>query len=394
MSSIDSDRLETAAFWCLAGSAFGAAFSLPLGRALLAISLLSLVLSMIGGRRLPRIPQVGWLAAIFIVVAIVATMNGVNPDLGVPKLRKLFWFVGIPVCFMLINSSYRAEMLLRAYAVGAGILALDVGLLGIFRARAVLKAGMFDNFTDALIHVGSITDGQRLMLGILIGVGILLVKRRRNGRAGWGWWVLLAVLVITQIMNFKRGSWFCTLFFVTWLVAFRGNWRYALAPVALVLVLAFVPAVQVRIGQLSREFQQPGGRVTMWTEVTPALIKHYPWGIGYRSLTNQMMREINGDIERDRDHLHSNLAQVLVATGWLGFTVYLLWMLRAIADSTQYTMRVASKGQDTIVPAVWLVLLFALLTNGLVEYNFGDGELVLAYGMIFGTCAAGVRGFG
>ncbi|MDA0577772.1 MAG: hypothetical protein O3B24_06710, partial [Verrucomicrobia bacterium] len=32
-----------------------------------------------------------------------------------------------------------------------------------------------------------------------------------------------------------------------------------------------------------------------------------------------------------------------------------------------------------------------LLLNGLVEYNFGDAEIVLAYGMLIGGIAAGGR---
>jgi len=392
-SSIDHERVERVAFQFLVASAFGSAFSHPLGRTLLAVSVLCVLVAMISVRRHPEIPMVGWLAAIFIVVAIVVTLNGLSPEVGVPKLRKLLWFIGIPLSFMLINSSYRAEVLLKAYAIGTAILALDVVVIGLFRAHGALENSPIDNFVDAMIHVGSITDGQRLMLGILIVIGVLLLSRHREGTRPWGWWALLAILVIAQVMNFKRGSWICTIVFSITLLGICRNWRFALAPVLLVVVLAFVPAVQLRMSQLSKEFQVPGGRMTMWTEVTPALIKEHPWGIGYRSLTNPMMRSVNREIERCRDHMHSNFAQILVATGWLGFASYLLWMLRGVADGAQYTRRVARKGEDTTVAFVWLVLLLALLANGIVEYNFGDAEIVLAYGLIFGTCAAGARGF-
>jgi hypothetical protein len=35
--------------------------------------------------------------------------------------------------------------------------------------------------------------------------------------------------------------------------------------------------------------------------------------------------------------------------------------------------------------------LLALLVNGVVEYNFGDAELVLLYAFIMGAAAAGIR---
>ena len=393
LSSIDPDRVERVAFQFLVASAFGASFSLPLGRALLVISILCFLVVMISGQCHPEIPMVGWLAVIFMVIAMIATLNGVNPELGLPKLPKLIWFIGIPFSFMLINSSYRAEVLLKGYAIGAGVLALDVGVLGLFRAHAALENGPINSFVDAMIHVGSITDGQRLMLGILIVVGVLLLSRHRAGTKTWGWWTLLAILVIAQVMNFKRGSWICTIVFSITLLGICRNWRFALVPVFLVVVMALVPAVKLRISQLGKEFQVPGGRMTMWTEVTPALIKEHPWGIGYRSLTNKMMHSVSRDMEPLRDHLHSNFAQILVATGWLGFFAYLLWMLRGVFDGAQYTRRVARKGEDTTVAFVWLVLLLALFANGIVEYNFGDAEIILAYGLIFGTCAAGARGF-
>ena len=131
--------------------------------------------------------------------------------------------------------------------------------------------------------------------------------------------------------------------------------------------------------------------MTMWFEITPALIREHPWGIGYRSLTNEMMRDIAPYVEADRDHLHSNIAQVLVATGGLGFVLYMLWMLAALHAGWTYfrAARDAVDPPDAISALAVLCMLVGLLLNGVVEYNLGDGELVLAYGLLMGTCIAG-----
>jgi O-antigen ligase len=349
-------------------------------------------------------PPVGWAAAVFIVIAIVVTINGVNPDLGVPKLDKLFWFVLIPVAYVQVKDRTRAVHVLKAYALGTGVLALDVCALRPFEAAALLREeNQYDTFGDAIIHLGSMTDGQCLMLGVLAVTSVLIMARRRHEKAGippspsglWrarGWWFLLALVVLALLVNYKRGSWFCTFAFVVLLLSLRVHWRIVLVPIVAAAIFLCIPTVRGRLASLSDELEQPGGRMTMWTEVAPTLIRQYPLGIGYRSLTNEMMKEINRRIEPRRDHLHSNIAQVLVATGWLGFAAYLVWMGWGCADGLRYLRRSGREEGDNSEALAWLLMLLALLANGLVEYNFGDGEIVLAYGLIMGVCARGAQG--
>ena len=192
-----------------------------------------------------------------------------------------------------------------------------------------------------------------------------------------------------MVANFKRGSWISLLLVVAVFLALRVNWRTLLLLGAVVAALFFVPAVQQRVGTLRDEFDaKRGGRVLMWREIAPALIKAHPWGIGYRSLTNDMMREIAPGVEPDRDHLHSNVLQVLVATGWLGLLLYLAWMVRALWDGWGFFARSTERPEGERTWALSLALmLVALLVNGVVEYNFGDSELLVMYSSLLGIMA-------
>ena len=126
----------------------------------------------------------------------------------------------------------------------------------------------------------------------------------------------------------------------------------------------------------------------MWTKIAPELVRQHPWGIGYRSLTNDMMRRIAPEVEPERDHLHSNLVQVLVDSGWLGLALYLFWMSGAIANAASLA-RKAQRLWAAPEPALILLLAMAgLFANGLVEYNFGDAEIVLLYGFIMGSASS------
>jgi len=324
----------------------------------------------------------------FAIWAVPVTVWGLHPELGVPRLSKLLWFAGIPAAATLVRSERRLGTLLACLAAGAGILSLRV-----LTARAGLVWEMIQGdggaATARLVHLGSMTDAQRLMIGILVTTGFLFTG---NGRRARGWlWLLLAIQSTALLLQFKRGSWICTVAVVGVLLARRANGK-VLAALALIVIGALcLPPVRARVGELKTELSaQKGGRVVMWTRITPAIVREHPWGIGWRSLTNEMMRDIAPAVEPRRVHLHSNPAEILVATGWLGLAVYLAWMAAALRDAGRFCRQSRTPVEQGY--ALVLLLMFAgLLVNGLVEFNFGDGEIVLLYGLIMGCAAAGSR---
>jgi O-antigen ligase len=318
----------------------------------------------------------------------------------VPRLRKLVWFLAVPVTASLVCSPRRLRRFLAVFAAGTGVLSLKILLGNPVRALHALRAGQAEDYTTALILKGSMTDGQRLMAGILVSLGLLLLcgreRRERGGPAraqAGGWWALMALQWAAMLLNFKRGSWLCAAGLSAVFLLVRAGWKAAGLMGALMLLTLFLPPVQDRVRALRDEWEsQRGGRITMWTEIAPALIREHPWGIGYRSLTNERMRKIAPEVEPERDHLHSNVAQILVEAGWLGFCLYLAWMAAAVADAVRLARR-GGGGADSLraLGAVLLMTLVGLLANGLVEYNFGDGEIVLIYGFVMGCAAGGLR---
>ena len=109
-----------------------------------------------------------------------------------------------------------------------------------------------------------------------------------------------------------------------------------------------------------------------------------------RNTKNKMMKKIDRAVEGNRNHLHSNILQIPVETGLIGFAVYLAWMVLALRDAIRFMRRTRAGPLVEATPAVALLLaLVALLANGLVEYNFSDAEIVLIYGLVMGAAAAG-----
>jgi O-antigen ligase len=144
------------------------------------------------------------------------------------------------------------------------------------------------------------------------------------------------------------------------------------------------------MGQLKREFNvEGGGRLTMWFNIAPTLIQEHPAGVGFGCLTNDQMRQVFKRVEPNRNHLHANWAQVLVETGWAGLALYLAWMAKMLLNKLAWIRRIPGRTlEERGVAWVAFTLLVGLLLNGLVEYNFGDTELVFIYAFLMGLTGA------
>jgi O-antigen ligase len=230
-----------------------------------------------------------------------------------------------------------------------------------------------------------------LMMGVVAALALSVVARRGGGRV-LPWVGLLALEAGGLLITFKRGSWCCLVLVLAAFLSLERRWRWLLGLVLVGLAAVLLPPVRHRLAGAAEELDpQAGGRLTMWLRVAPALIRAHPLGVGYGALTNDMMRRVAPQVEAARDHLHSNPLQVLVETGWLGMALYALWMVRALADGAggMRGLRARGDAEAATLAAAWLAMLIGLLLNGVVEYNFGDTELMMIYALIMGVLAAG-----
>jgi O-antigen ligase len=385
--------LEDWAFFFLVGFAFCSGFSMPVGRILLGISLVLAVICHVKVRKGPVLPLSFWFWLLFAAVAALSTSYGVDPVKGFGNMDKLIWFAGIPACAILVTSTSRLTRIVGAYAVGTGVEAIRTIVWHPVKAMRAVSAGRQPDFLSGLVDAGAMTYAQVLMLGLLISLGFIFISRK-EGRSTLMWWVLLVLQAVALVMMFKRGSWVCAFFLVAVFLCVKTNWRYLLVLLLVVAASLALPPVRARIAGLQQETDiRKGGRMTMWFKITPALWKENPWlGKGYRVLTPEMMARVTRRVEPNRNHLHSNIAQILVETGVVGLFVYVMWMAVSIGQAVVVARRTAGRaGPEHVMALVLLLMLVGLIGNGLVEYNFGDGELILVYGMIMWCVGAARR---
>ncbi len=379
-----SRDVDAIAFACLAGTLFGIAFSIALGQLFAGLCLVATVAGLAARRIAWRWPVEAWLALVFGLVAAISIWIGVDPRGYWLKAGELLWFALIPATVMLVRDSGRARTLALAFIAGCAVRGLETCVVNPWRAWHRPTP----DFLTALIDRGSMTDGQMLMLGTVITLALLLLAWRGDRRVS-GWLVVAIVLQAAGLLlNFKRGSWFCAALLAGGVVLVHARWRTWLALLGILVLLAALPPVRARLGQLDREFDVTGGgRLTMWCRVAPALVEAHPAGVGYGALTNELMRKAYARVERNRNHLHANWAQVLVETGWVGLAVYAAWMIWIVWTAVRGALA-ARGGPAAASAAAALIAIAGLLLNGLVEYNFGDVELMMVFAIFAGIIAA------
>lgn len=372
------------AFAALLAAVFSVTFSIALGQTCAAVCLGVFIVGIVKGQLRWSFPRLMIPAVAFICLAVV--LSGVQGGVhGLwARTGKLAWFILIPVVASLVAAPDRDRKLIMAFLSGCAVLGVkDL----VWYPLAAWKKPVPDFFT-ALVDKGSMTDGQMLMLGTVGSVLFLLMAIKEGRRTPWWGWVILAAQVAGLVINFKRGSWFCAIVLIGIAILMTLRWRAWVLAVAVLVGFLLLPPVQARMGQLKKEFNvEGGGRLTMWMKIAPALIQEQPGGLGYGCLTNERMKQVYRRVEPNRNHLHANWAQVLVETGWLGLLVYLVWMGKALWDGASRvrgTTGMVNRGP----PRVVFALLVGLLLNGLVEYNFGDTELMIVYAFVMGLIGA------
>lgn len=432
------------AYAALLIAAFCAGFSLPLARVALLATLVLTLRDVAKGTRAWRFPVTGWAWGTYVLIALVttgviaATTSDplIVPCKGLGKLDKLLWFLAIPLTPTLVDSRGRFLLIAKAFALGAGVGALDtlvvntagawvqvtlpmpgdavsgdgapaylqavtdaVGVTGLLR-EWTLHHWRARTFNDALAKLGGMAAAQRLMVGLVASLGLALQARRAGERTSVRRWFALTLLLAGGlVVALKRGPWLSALLVATpMLAAGLGRRRVVLALLVGVALVLSLPAARSRLAELPTELTfDKGGRALMWKHIVPCLRRDHPWGVGFRGLTNDAMRRYTRRVELYQNHVHSNPLQILVELGWQGLVAYFVWMLLGLRDGVRLAARARASPEawhdaDALLRAIPLAMLAALILNGFVEYNFADGELVVLYGLAMGLAAVRLSG--
>lgn len=338
-------------------------------------------------------PLMRWVAFYGAAIAL-SILFGVRPLYSLAKADRFLLFA-VPLAMGALaarrpvdSNEQFLERLVTLFLAGCSIKALidcfRIPIQYIWMRREAIDAsapypGLFD--------LGNMRDPQFYAVAICLLLALVLHRTRGFSRRV----VFPALLVnaLALLLHFKRGAWFATAAGVLLVALLCGRRKAVFWIVLSVLVAAQIPAVKERISLLRDEFRVgAGGRYALWTEVAPELFREYPWGMGWRSVRHADLQQNPAAVVQPKlNHLHNNLLQIRLETGWAGVGTWLLLMGSALAYAVRGWRRASSRWRG---PA--LGILAALLTlhlNGLVEYNAGDAEIFMLMNLLIGLAVAG-----
>ncbi len=410
------------------GAIFATGFSMPVSRFLLVVCLVLTLLRKAPERR-PCFrltpPCIGWLTYLVLAVVVTGILAAVNadellvPQKGIAKTTKLLWYCLLPLAVVQIDSQERMLTTLKALVLGCAVTGLFVifinpiaawvqvsmptnrqaaagnlstaqhQLLSFTQAlgltdqikKWIYKGYRAKTYLASLIKLGTMQDAQRLMVALPAALCLCIdaFKTHANRRSRILSTIVLTITFIGLTMTFKRGPLMFGVL-VSFGILLRIIGAKAIAALAVVILIAVAhPATRMRFSELPQEFSaSKGGRMTMWTQIVPKLHEEHPWGIGFRALTNEKMRQHAPRVEQRQNHVHSTPLQSFVDFGWLGAAAYAFWMITALATALVSLRKSTSTSVVRFVP---LAMLSSLILYGFIEYNLADAEVVLLYAL-------------
>jgi hypothetical protein len=190
----------------------------------------------------------------------------------------------------------------------------------------------------------------------------------------------LPLLSAALILNLKRGPWLgvATAFLVL-LWVFK---RRLIAPILTIGAIIFIcfPPIQNRLAVSEEHFFIAGGRSAIW-QIGADLASRYPLGIGFEN--SAVLRKFSDEVPPELKHFHNNALNILVETGLIGLLCFLWW----ITSLLRLSFKLSAKAK--LIPLAVGTSILAWQTAGIVEYNFGDSEVLLIAFLAWGfLCAA------
>jgi O-antigen ligase len=331
-----------------------------------------------------------WPILLFVGAVFLASWYGIRPMHSFRKMDRLFLLglvFALPLAFPPegLNRWETVRRLCMLFVAGSCIKALyDVLHIPLALWMAEPPPPGVEEEMPLLYRLGNMREPQMYMVALCFVVGALVHGVWRERR--WLLWLALALLVAAFVLHFKRGAWLAFGLTAVLLAVVAGNRRLLAALGVCMVLLMFMPQVRTRMEMVRNEFSfKFGGRMLLWVHSAPKLIIEHPMGMGWRAVRHADLKATSRYVYPGLNHVHNNALQVTVELGWAGLAAWLNWMGMGLYVMWDNVRRARKTDAMAAAAALGTLGAFcALLFNGVVEYNFGDGEIFMVLAFLMG----------
>jgi len=295
--------------------------------------------------------------ACFLAAALFAALIGLYPSESLYGLRTYLQVVIVYLVYAYTRDVDDCLTLVRAFSWGAGITA----------AYALLVAAAPSIFPR--LFLGSMTQSGQLLFAVSFALPLLL----RRGLAVRWLRPALALYLAALVINLKRGVWLGMIASVMTIGLLASKRLLLGAALVVTLAVTLITPVRTRITDSARDLFLPGNRYDIWVAAID-VVKRFPMGVGRKN--GEILRDYP-NIPQHHKHAHNNPLQVTLESGFLGLGAFLWWMGRFAVLAWRAIGRI--EPSDAVLHALAVGVLASFVgfhVAGLVEYNFGDSEVL------------------
>ncbi len=356
--------------------------------------------------------------ALFCLTTVISIGWAENPTAGWFAVRKLLLFLILLLSLNLVVSFQHLTILYQALFIEsalAGVVATGQFVTQYRAVRAAHPDRIYyymtgDRISGFMGHWMNFGGQQMLVFAVLVaflllssgadtvapgfspaGENAALKGGATNYRPSKAWWLVLAIVATSIVLNFTRGVWLgCFIATVYLLACRRPRWLWGLPILLVGGYLAAPSLIRHRLEILRHPSADPALaiRFEMW-EVGLRMIQKHPWvGVGPNNIEEVYTLYLapgETPIAGYREHLHNDFLQLAAERGlpclaaWVWFMAALGWHFWRIRRQF-----VRGPRQTWVVDAAmasWL----AFLAEGCFEFNFGTSPVLMLFLFIAST---------
>jgi O-antigen ligase len=359
------DRLESIGLWSLVGIVAAMQLSIAAAQILLAIAVLSWLVSHVTrGERLEA-PPFFWPLLVYAALTLVSAGFSLDPEVSFTDCKQLVLLLLVPLTYDLARGARADSVLSVVLTIGAAS-----AFYGIVQYAVLNFDGLGRRPQGTLSHW--MTYSGTLMLVICGATARLLYGS--SGRL-WAAFVMPALLVALGL-TLTRGAWVGAAVGVGVLFLSKDFRLLALIPLAIVGAVLLAPHTMTErfFSIFNRNDLTSRDRIAM-LEAGVAIVRDYPLsGVGPDQVERVYPRyRVPDAVKPTNPHLHNVPMQIAAERGLPALAAWAWFVTSAILSLIVMVRRARSKS----LAAAALGAMTAMLAAGLTEYNFGDSEFLM-----------------
>lgn len=387
-------RLARAASICYSLSVLSFLLSIAASQAFFALAGVLYFAHLLHASPKPRVrfPAVKLPLSLFCAWTVISVFFATYPAVGGYAIRKLTLFLILLFSVNLIEQRRHLAFLLKAMCVEAAVAGI-AGAVQFVRQYRLVRAEhphqiylymTLTRITGFQGHWMNFGGQQMLMFCVLLALLLLAGSRARFPAAtrSGAWWIVLAIVLASILLNLTRGVWLGCFAAAVYLVArWRAKWLWALPVIVVISILAGPRMMRRREASVlhpSRD-RSLAERFEMW-RVGWNMIKRHPLvGVGPDNIPGVYDLYMPGGkppLVGYHGHLHDNFVQFAAERGlpclafWMWLMLALLWECVRIRRKTDGWRWIT----DGAI-AAWI----ALMVEGVFEFNFGSSLMLMLF---------------